>query len=360
MVKDDESSESRVIVFEDPLIGIREILADEIDDEVDIASLFISNEGKQYAQHISEQKQFTLNGMLIPILQDLISILLPKISDVFEDEKIASSLKEKVETTSELNPQEKNLLQNLPDWLDLSLKSAQQDFVSGFVTRGEKAAERYLGSMVLSLHSYAEAYLDSIIDLIVKNDKTRGKLLQYCDKLGQRPRVSLADLDEESGNKQEIIVALVKRTLPWNLVKRMRSICKAMDKLGDLDGYISKVSDGKLQDQFQYFCDRRNSIAHGKPSPSLEDYSLSIKPFDLDVLRKTLRDELAKAWAEAPEVLYEIIDIGCEWVKESSIMDYFNLMNQLLRMATLYPAIFDYYVNKMDDNPHRVRMEMRM
>lgn len=359
MVEDEKSKESRIIVFEDPLIGVRDILADKIDDEVDITSLFTSNLGKQYAQHIVDQKQFTLFGMLIPILQDLMSKLLPKVSDVFENERISNSFKEKVETSSELDPKEKSLLLGLPDWLEASLKSTQQDFVPESNTWGERASERYLGTMVLSLHSYSEAYVDSIIDLIIKNDKTRGKLLQYCDKQGQRPRVSLAELDEESGNKQEIISALVKRILPWNLVKRMRSLCRALGKLGEFDGYISRNSDGKLEEEFQYFCDQRNSIAHGKPAPSLDDYDLTFKQFDFESLRSSLENELRKAWSDAPEALYELIDLGCEWAKDSSVMDYFNLMNQLLRMATLYPAIFDYYLNKMDDTPRRVRMEMR-
>ena len=41
---------SKLVVFNDPLEGIKRILADDVEGEVDVISLFSTKEGKKYAK----------------------------------------------------------------------------------------------------------------------------------------------------------------------------------------------------------------------------------------------------------------------------------------------------------------------
>lgn len=344
-----------LVVFDDPLEGIKRILAEDVEGEIDIISLFSTKEGKKYAKQAQEQKQFTMIGILLPLLQGLLTGIVPKLPEVFSDEKVRSAWKEKVEETDGLDPKEKDFIVGMPDMLDLMLMSSAEGEETSFETDiirywGEKAAERYLGGMVLAIHSYAEAYLDSIVDSLIRNDDIRPQVLEYCDKDGKRGKFTLTELDAVAGSKLEVISELAKKAFPWKLSERMWNICKALDCLGDLAGYTKRV-DGRLLEEFKYFCERRNRISHGEPAPDLGEYGLKLDVLDWNEMKEALSDGLSKAWPDAPQSLYALIELGCEWGRESSAAEYFALLERLFKMAVLFPAAFDYYVKQSHTNP---------
>jgi hypothetical protein len=349
-MKEEKDESTKIVTFDDPLEGIKRILADDVEGEIDIISLFSTKEGKKYAQQAQEQKQFTTIGILIPLLQGLLTGIVPKLPELFSDEKMRSVWMEKVEETNGLDPKEKDFFLGVPDMLNLVFQSSiegeepssETDIMSYW---GEKAAERYLGGMVLAIHSYAEAYLDSIVDRLIQNDDLRPRVLKYCDKDGKRGNLTLMELDAVAGSKLEVISELAKKAFPWKLSERMWNICKSLDCLGDLVGYTKRV-DGKLLEEFKYFCERRNCISHGEPAPDLEEYGLKLDVLDWNEMKDALSDELSKAWPDAPQSLYALIEIGCEWGRESSAAEYFALLERLFKMAVLFPATFDYYVNQ--------------
>ncbi len=93
--KDDEKAE--IISFDEPLEGIRKVVADDLEGRIDYNSLFSSEDGKKLSRQIEDQKQFTTVGMLLPLIQDLMKRIHPKLSKLFLDSKFRDAMDESIQ-----------------------------------------------------------------------------------------------------------------------------------------------------------------------------------------------------------------------------------------------------------------------
>lgn len=345
-MKDEKDDTTEILTFDNPLEGIKIILTNEVEGRIDSSSLFTSSEGKKLARQVEDQKQFTTAGMLLPLIQDLMKRIIPKLPKLFSDGKLLSAIDESIKDESDLAPEERELMIRFQDLMKYILKSMEEDVESSYeIPWGEKAVERYLGSFVLSLHTYVEAFVDSTIDRLVANDGSRVQILEYCDKHFPRRSIDFSELDEVEGGKYEVISELVKRTLPLSLPRRMLVICDALGIRKQIDGFIAKTSNGGLLEDFRHFCDMRNQIAHCEPAPSLADYGIELAPFDWKETKRDLKRDLDNAEIEPPRALYEIIDAASEWGQQSSVAEYFSLLESVFEMSILFVAAFDYFIS---------------
>ncbi|MGY5853382.1 MAG: hypothetical protein RTU92_07455 [Candidatus Thorarchaeota archaeon] len=349
MEDDNDSEEEALIVYENPLVGIKEIVAKGIPDNVDLSSLFRTDEGKRFANQVKSQSEFTLVGILFPLLFEIFGRILPKVSDLVRDQRFKDFYKEQMETTEDLDDTSKRIIESLPDLAEYMFdnldKSASDELENEFDSLfGFKAKERFLGNMVFSLHSYLQAYIDSIIESLIRNDSVRRHFLEYWESHKLHHRISLVELDELSDDKYEAVAELVKRSISLNLVKRMNIICTALGCQSDLSNLLNKLNARKVVDEIRFLCDQRNEIAHGNPAPDITDYGIEMEEFDWNSAKKSIIEEVEKVWTNPPETVYAIIEFVCDWAEDVAAIDYFALLDYLPKATILYPAVFDFVI----------------
>ncbi|MFW9887706.1 MAG: hypothetical protein ACFFER_05950 [Candidatus Thorarchaeota archaeon] len=352
MNENGKDEETTLVVYEEPLDGIKEVIAKGLPENIDLRSLFYSPEGKRFANQVQSQKEFTLVGILFPMLIELFVKIYPKLMDIVRDVRFKSFYKEQITETEEIDEKSKRIIEQIPDMIELMLDSMDEEtsteLETGFDTIfGSKAKERFLGNMVFSLHSYLQAYVDSIIESLVRNEKeaVRKQFLEYWDSRKVNLRIGLLELDETSGDKYDAIIEIVKRSLTSNPVGRMHTICKAIDCDKQLKQLIEKL-DGKItEDELRFLYDQRNRIAHGDPAPELKEYGLELEQLDWAALKESLIEEVVKVWPEAPEGVFAIIELACVWAEKIAAADYFVLLDYLPKTVLTFPAIFDYVIN---------------
>lgn len=350
MGENSNSDKKQPVVYKHPLEGVQTILAEGIKDEADLTSLFRTSEGKRFAKQVASQKQFTLVGILFPMMIELIVRISPKIPEIISDDKFTGWFKEKVEESDEVDHKSRELLSQIPEFIGLAFEDIGKDneLTSGIEELfGERANERFLGSMVLSLHSYLQAYIDSIIDTLIRTDSTRSQFLEYWDSRRLQPRIGLADLVETSGDKYAVVSELVKRSIPLNLLNRMKVICNATKLHQKMESCLREYKLEDITEATRYFCDLRNRIAHGEPAPPIDSYDFEISQIDWKELENWFVEEVTKVWPDPPTGVFGIIEMGCEWAKQHGALDYFSLLDYLPELALMYAAVFDYTISEM-------------
>lgn len=343
------SDEKQPVVYKHPLEGVQIILTEGIKDEVDLTSLFRTSEGKRFANQVASQKQFTLVGILFPMMIELFVRISPKIPAIISDDKFGGWFKEKVEESDEMDQKSRELLSQIPEFVKLAFEDIEtnSELPSSIDELfGERANERFLGSMVLSLHSYLQAYIDSIIDSLIRTESVRSQFLEYWDSRRIQPHIGLADLAETSGDKYDVISELVKRSIPLNLLTRMKVLCNATKSYQKLESHLREYNLEEITEATRYFCDLRNRIAHGEPAPPIDSYGFEISQIDWKELENWFVEELLKVWPDPPTGVFGIIEMGCEWAQQHGALDYFTLLDHLPRLALMYAAVFDYTIHE--------------
>lgn len=347
MSEEENNEETALVIYNDPLDGIKEILAKGLPENVDLTSLFRTDEGKRFAEQVKSQSDFTLVGILFPLLIELFGTIFPKLVNLFKDEDFKKFYEEKISEVDELDQSARKVFDGIPDMLSSLFNNLDELEASEFETDlrnvfGNKAEERFIGNMVFSLYSYLQAYIDSIIELLIRTESVRKQFLSYWDARRLQPRVGLLELDELSGDKYDAISELVKRSLPLNLAKRMNIISTAMNCQSQIENHLRDLDAKSTVDELRFLCDKRNEIAHGSPAPDISEYGIRIEKFDWKGFKESLIEELEKIWPSPTENAYAIIEFICEWAESVSFTDYFALLEFLPKSAFLFPAIFDY------------------
>ncbi|MHA2041919.1 MAG: hypothetical protein ACXACG_03380 [Candidatus Thorarchaeota archaeon] len=352
MNENGKGEETTLVVYEEPLDGIKEIIVRGLPENIDLSSLFSSPEGRRFANQVQSQKEFTLVGILFPMLMELFVKIYPKLMDIVRDPRFKAFYEEQLTETEEIDEKSRKTLEQIPEITKLMLESMDDDtsmeLETGFDNIfGSRAKERFLGNMVFSLHSYLQAYVDSIIESLVRNEKeaVRKQFLEYWDTRKVNLRIGLLELDETSGDKYDAIIEIVKRSLTSNPVGRMYTICKAIGCDKQLKHLIERLDGEITEDELRFLYDQRNRIAHGDPAPELEEYGLKLEPLDWAALKESLIEEVVKLWPEAPEGVFAIIELACGWAEEIAAADYFALLDYLPKTVLTFPAIFDYVIN---------------
>lgn len=350
MEKDENKEEVALVVYDTPIDGIKEILAEGMPEHVDLTSLFYTPEGKRFANQVKSQSDFTLIGILFPLIMELLEKLLPKLIDISRDKRFKTFYEEKVAESDELNENSRNIIGSIPDIIEFMLESLDESSNEKPETSfseifGSKAKERFVGNMVFSLHSYLQAYIDSIIEFLIRNDLVRKQFLGYWDSRKLNPRIGLSELDEISGDKYDAITEFVKRSLTLNLVKRINVICTALNCKQQLSNLLKELNAEQIVDKLRFLCDQRNRIAHGTPAPDISEYGIEMEELDWKALKDSLIEEIFKVWPNPPEGVFAIIELACDWAESVAVTDYFALLDYLPKSAILYPAVFDYVIH---------------
>jgi len=345
----DQSKEDATVVYTDPLEALEQILREGLPDNADLTSLFSTNEGKQFAENVENQKQFTLTGTTFQMVIELFFRVVPRLASVFSNGGFKDWWNQQIGSDPDIDEKGKKALMQFPEMMELALSQddtkeaeAPLDFIELF---GERTRERFIGAMVFSLHSYAQAYIDSVIESLVRDDSTRAEFLESCDSRRILQRLSLSELNEAAVDKYGVIAELVRRSLPSGLLKRMKAVCQALGYQKELDKVIRSRSLDKVDDDFQYFCDWRNRIAHGDPAPDLKQYVSEVTPTAWDDLTKSIREWFHGFWPIPPEEVEALIELGFEWAKSTSVLDFFLALDGLTKMVLLFPALFDFVVS---------------
>jgi len=340
------------VVYANPLDGIQDIIANGFPENVDLSSLFLSPNGKRFANQVQSQMEFTLVGILFPMVIELFVKIYPKLIDIIRDGRFKSFYKSQILETEDIDEKSRDVIEQIPDILEIMFDSLDEqtgeELEIGFDNIfGSKAKERFLGNMVFSLNSYLQAYIDSTIESLIRNETSsvRTSFLEYWDSRKIDLRIGLLELNEISGDKYNAIAEIIRRSLTSNPLMRMRTICKAMNCVSELNQLLEKLDAKSSEDELRFLYEQRNRIAHGDPAPELGEYGLKLEPLDWKEIQESLIDEVMKIWSDPPDGVFVIIELACDWAEKIAVADYFTLLDYLPKTALLFPAIFDYIID---------------
>lgn len=365
MDKSKEEDDTELVVYDDPLKGIQNILEHGFPKKADLTTLFSTPEGKRFAQQVEEQRQFTLVGILLPMMFEIAAKVLPRLPEVFSDERFKDWWEHEVHRSSEIEDEKRALVGQFPEMMELAFSEGSENSVHALgedlnEVFGKRARDRFVGNMVFSLHSYVQAYVDSIIESLIREDSMRNRFLQSWDRNRAHLRLSFTELDEISGDKYDIITELVRRSLPSNLPRRMRRVCEAIGCIKEFNSLVSSYGLQRAIKELEYLCEWRNVIAHGEPAPDIDAYGLEFEQTDWNQLKGSIIEEILKVWHDPPDTVFTIIELVCDWAEETSPTDYLSMLQELPVMALALPALFDHVINKTRNQSKQTELDTDM
>ncbi len=200
MEERESEAANQPVAYDNPIDGILDILNQGTTEETDTTSLFLTEEGKHFAEQVKKQSSFTIIEIMLSQSFEIFAKSWPKIVQVLSENRVQNFIKEQIESAQELDEEIKAALIAVPKMLKTDYDEGEhpeEDEIGEIF--GKIACERFIGSLVFALYSFIEAYIKSIVTMIVEDETSRQQFINSWNL--RQAKISLGELDELSDDK---------------------------------------------------------------------------------------------------------------------------------------------------------------
>jgi len=307
--------------------------------EMDYALLFRSEEGKKFGEKVNDLITFTARGVFFSFPFDRVYNHLIKGISSGEFRKTFQEKKDEEIDLETIDAMEK---------LSSDLESIETATLMLFT---EEEQARFLALLTLSLYSYSEVFVDSLIDEILRVPVLAEQLWRHLETERDPFKFTLQELKEYRVHQQKFLDKKLKQEFLQRKRNPYDKLKTLVEGLGLSELVKELLDETQLQNYhllFNEFRDIRNQIAHQQPFPSIADFEKPLIRKKIDELHDQLKQqynqskqELTKI-SDIPPRILKIFNTIFDWLERSS--HSFAVVLNMSLMAVIYLAIIDQVV----------------